>query len=134
MIPESDKSTVAVSTKSVTGLRQSFSSRGGAKAAPYIQHVTGRPAQLEARFFTDERFGKQRAPQRIPDRFGQRREQQHRCRQLGQERNEQVAPRAEHGGAQAGGERADGEPCASAVAEQPGRECAKAVAAGEQRS
>ena len=34
-----DKSTVAVSTKSVTGLRQSFSSRGGAKAAPYIQHT-----------------------------------------------------------------------------------------------
>ena len=24
--------------------------------------VTGRPAQLEARFFTDERFGQQRAP------------------------------------------------------------------------
>ena len=39
LIPESDKSTVAVSTKSVTGLRQSFSSRGGAKAAPYIQHT-----------------------------------------------------------------------------------------------
>ena len=53
---------------------------------------------------------------------------------FGQEWNEQVAPRAEHGGAQAGGERADGEPCASAVAEQPGRERAKAVAAGEQRS
>ena len=36
---EARKAMVAVSTKSVTGLRQSFSSRGGAKAAPYIQHT-----------------------------------------------------------------------------------------------